>query len=169
MTSRSVTVANHPPGTWRYYRIDVPAGPFGWDIRLLNVPANGNSPRLVVRRDQLPSSLSSSGWSAPQTSLTWPTGNAWAAGSDWSGRQSSPDGRFSESGRILAMGMGRPLEPGTYYIGIIDSGSDTNAAEANDMTATSLSSAGLGAVGAPLGSSPGYAPRPGRFRSTLST
>src|SRR5204863_7143820 len=36
-------------------------------------------------------------------------------------------GNVNEVGRILAMGMGRPLEAGTYYVGVINSGSSTNS------------------------------------------
>lgn len=123
----TVTVTNQPPGTWRYYRVEVPAEAFGWDVRILNVPTNGNAPRLVVRRDQLPTGLSTIGWSYPMNSPNWPSGNQWQATYDWSQRLYSPNGQQDEYGRILAMGKGRPLETGTYYIGVINSGSsDTN-------------------------------------------
>ena len=45
----SVAVTNQPAGTWRYFRVDVPPGGLGWDIRVTQVTAG--SPRLVVRRD----------------------------------------------------------------------------------------------------------------------
>lgn len=132
----SVTVTNHPAGTWRYYRVEVPTNApdlLGWDIRLHNVPTNGGLPRLVVRRDQLPSVLSTTPWNYPQNTLTWPTGYHLAATYDWSRRQYNPNQQIDEYGRILAIGMGRPLEPGTYYVGVI------NASGANDLAYTVLS------------------------------
>jgi hypothetical protein len=122
----SISVVNHPADTWRYYRIDVPANTFGWDLRIIDVPQNGNVPRLVVRRDQLPATLTTTGWVLPQSTANWPSGNQWAADKDWTRRDDSASGLQNEAGRILAMGMGRPLEAGTYYVGVIDSGSSTN-------------------------------------------
>jgi hypothetical protein len=124
----SVSVTNHPSGTWRYYRVDVPADTnvLGWDIRLADVPSNGGTPRLVIRREQLPSSLATTPWSNPQSSLTWPTGYQWAATADWTQRQFSPNGQQDESSRILSIGIGRPLEPGTYFIGVINASGTSN-------------------------------------------
>jgi len=113
-----------PTGKWQFFRVDVPANPLGWDIRLANVTAG--APQLVVRREALPVSLVGIGFSPPVTATNWPTGNQWAAGKDWTERDFSSDG-VNESSRILTMGMGRPLEPGTYYVGVIDGASSSNA------------------------------------------
>src|SRR5262249_58557128 len=64
---------------------------------------------------------------------TWPSGSQWAAGSDWTRRQFSADGITNEDGRILSMAVGRPLEPGTYYIGVL------NSTGTNDLSYTLLS------------------------------
>ena len=112
-------VVNQAAGTWRYFRVVVPADAQGWDLRLTDVLAG--LPRLVVRRDLLPSSLSTSGWGTPAVATSWPTGNPWAAGADWTRRTSSADNLINEDGRILAMGMGQPLEPGIYHVGVINS------------------------------------------------
>lgn len=40
------------------------------------------------------------------------------AAEDWTLRELSSTGVEDESGRLLAMGMGQPLEAGTYYIGV---------------------------------------------------
>ena len=155
----TITVSTQPPGTWRYYRIDVPPETFGWDLRILNVPTNGNLPRLVVRRDQLPTALSFIGWTFPQNTTNWPSGYQWPAGFDWSQRQFSPNGQQDENGRILAMGKGRPLEAGTYYVGVINSGSSTN------LLAYTLLSRGIGtnmSIGfAPLAFAGGTTNHPG--------
>ncbi len=82
------TVTNQSPGTWRYFRIDVPTNALGWDIRIKDVTSG--DPHLVVRRDQLPDGLSSSspsgsGWE-PFKDTIWPSGWQWAAGEDWTRR-----------------------------------------------------------------------------------
>jgi large repetitive protein len=122
----ATVVTNQTASTWKYFRVDVPADTniFGWDIRLTNVLSG--APRLVVRRDVLPFALTTTPWSAPGSVTNWLTTNQWAAAGDWTRRPSSADGLTNEDGRILAMGMGQPLEPGTYYIGVINSGG-TNA------------------------------------------
>lgn len=117
-------VTNHAPNTWRYYRLEVPTNTLGWDLRLLNVTAG--LPKLVVRRDILPSSLTTTPWSNPGVSTNWPTTNQWAASADWTRRPTSADGLVNEDGRILAMGQNQPLDPGTYWIGVINS-AGTNA------------------------------------------
>jgi len=128
-------VVNQSAGTWRYFRVEVPSDAVGWDVRLANVTAG--LPKLVVRRDLLPISLAITGWTTPATATSWPTGNQWAAGADWTRRTSSANNAVNEDGRILAMGMGQPLEAGVYYVGVI------NSSGANAMSYT-LISRGIG-------------------------
>ncbi|MDW8382549.1 MAG: LamG-like jellyroll fold domain-containing protein [Verrucomicrobiota bacterium] len=116
-------VTAHPAGRFLYWRVDVPAGPLGWEIRLANV-TNGD-PRLVVRRDALPTSLVTEPWTYPSWATSWPSGNQWAAANDWTGLNNDPAGN-SEWGRILACGMGNPLQPGTYYVGVLDASGNNN-------------------------------------------
>jgi len=118
-----VTVSNHLAGTWRYFRVLVPTNIPGWDIRLVNV-SNG-VPRIVVRRDLLPSTLQNSPWGLPGASTNWPSGNQWAPITDWTLRQNSA-ANINETSRILAIGLGQPLEPGTYYVGVNNTGVTTN-------------------------------------------
>lgn len=127
----SVVVTNHMANTWRYYRVEVPTNALGWDLRLTSVISG--LPKLVVARDVLPVALSTAPWSSPGTTTNWPTTNRWAAGADWTRRSSSADGLVVEDNRLLAMGMGQPLEPGTYYLGVI------NSAGATEMNYTLLS------------------------------
>lgn len=115
--SRSVT--NQAAGSWAYFRVEIPTNALGWDIRLTDVTSG--LPRLVVRRGMLPNSLTTSPWGSPGNTTAWPMTNQWAAGNDWTRRTTSADGAVVETGRILAMGMGQPLEPGTYYVGVINS------------------------------------------------
>ena len=120
----SVGVVDQPAGKWNYWRIDVPAGALGWDLRLVGV--TDGSPALVVRRDLLPDGVSTHGanglyWYYPHGSVTWPSGNQWAAGGDWTGDSYTPDGVDAHV-QTLAMGMGRPLEAGTYYVGVYATG-----------------------------------------------
>jgi hypothetical protein len=131
----SAVVTNHTASTWRYYRVEVPTNALGWDIRLANVTAG--LPKMVVARDVLPSALTTTPWSTPGVIANWPLTNQWAANADWTRRSSSADGLVVEDNRILAMGLGQPLEAGTYYIGVI------NSAGAVNMNYT-LTSRGIG-------------------------
>lgn len=119
------TVTGQPAQTWRYFRVTVPDTALGWDMRLVNVTSG--RPQLVIRRDQLPASLGTGPWGTPQYHGSWPSGYQWRAGLDWTYRTYDPTEMVDESGRILPMGMGNPLEAGTYYVGIFGDGSDTTA------------------------------------------
>lgn len=113
----AVNVTDQPRGPMRQYKVVVPPEAEGWDIRLTNVDSR-STPKLVVRREALPvNAATTSGWSAPGTTSAWPTNNQWAPGVDWTRRSFSAVGT-NEDGRILAMGLNRPLQPGTYYIGV---------------------------------------------------
>ncbi len=125
-----------PAGKWQFFQIPVPAGELGWDVRLVDVTAG--QPQLVVCREALPVSLNWIGFSSPLTSPNWPSGYQWPAASDWTARNLSADGTVNETGRILTMGYGRPLETGTYYVGVLSAAGSTNA-----MSYT-LSSRGIG-------------------------
>ena len=130
----SVVVANQPPGQWGFFRITIPSDALGWDLRLVGV-TNGN-PQFVVSRDTLPTGLSTVGsWSGwpyqPYTSTSWPSGNQWASGGSWA----DPDGQASYLVPMLQMGMGNPLQAGTYYIGVQDP---------NNMSSYTLQSRGIG-------------------------
>lgn len=119
------TVENQAPATWRYFRVVVPTNASGWDLRLTDVKSG--LPRLMVRRETLPDALTTtSGWSSPGTTYTWPTNYQYASSADWTKRKYSTDGAVDEDGRIFALGLYRPLEPGTYYIGVRNSASTTN-------------------------------------------
>ena len=108
----TTVVTNQPPGLWGFFRIDVPGHALGWDVRLVGV-TNG-SPQLVVSWDTLPVNLGTAWWSPwtwPGGQTYWPSGNQWLAGTDWTGCGGGP---------MLAMGMGNPLQPGTYYVEVQD-------------------------------------------------
>ncbi len=125
----STAIAGLAAGKWAFQRIDVPAGVLGWDLRVKNVV--GGTPRLVVRRDQLPSAVGTGGsWAYPFQQSNWPSGNSWGGREDWSGRINEANVGFPlpEVGNGLVMGMGRPLEPGTYYVGVFNSHS-TNSTD----------------------------------------
>ncbi|QJE95286.1 InlB B-repeat-containing protein [Luteolibacter luteus] len=123
----TINVTDHPSTTWKFYQVTIPAGIEGWDLRLKDI--TGGNPQMVVRRDQLPSSTgtnngASSSW-GPSSSATWPSGYQWGAGTDWTGRtyDTAASNRRGVDDRIVAA-MGRPLEPGNYFIGIYNDGSD---------------------------------------------
>ena len=123
---------------WQFFKVIVPApatAGLGWDIRLNSVTTG--QPQLVIARDVLPVALNSSGWTFPQHSLTWPSGNHLAASTDWTRRSYDSSGTINEDGRILQVGMNRPLEPGTYYVGV-------RAPNGNAPMTYSLLSRGIG-------------------------
>src|SRR4029079_12314930 len=99
----------------RYYSVDVPAGAEGWDIRMTDL--TGPVPVMVVRRDYVtgPPDQITPGW-APWTFTTWPTAYQTNAGIDWTGYTSNP-GNIPTPPRLVS-GMGRPLEPGKYFVGV---------------------------------------------------
>ncbi len=77
---------------------------------------------MVVCLDTLPGSLSTSGgWGAsywyPAAYTNWVSGQQWLGGSPWVRCGGGP---------MLSMGMGNPLQPGTYYVGVQDP-SNTNS------------------------------------------
>jgi hypothetical protein len=119
----SANVANQPAALWQYFQVQVPSDPnlLGWDLRLTNVTAG--SPTMVVCRDVLPVTLGNGPWdngSTPPWAYTnWPSGYQWQAGLDWTEDNHNADGSLATIG-TLAMGVGNPLEAGTYYIGVYD-------------------------------------------------
>jgi hypothetical protein len=104
-------------GRWEFFSMVVPNDPniLGWDLRVTNVLAG--QPQIVIARGVLPKDTLNT-FSAP--TQPWPVGGAWAPKADWTGRTTSADGSTDEQGRVVAMGMGRPLAPDTYYIGVLN-------------------------------------------------
>lgn len=117
----TTSIASQSGGGSRYFRVEIPTNALGWDVRLQNV-TSGN-PRMVVCRDGLPNGVvTTKGWSNPGMAKTWPTNYQWAPVQDWTKRTFSPLGT-NEDGRILAVGMNRPLEPGVYFVGVSNASS----------------------------------------------
>jgi len=120
-----VSITNQPVGNWRFFQVNVPTNASGWDLRLVNVTSG--RPQLVVRRDQLPDAPANTfgpwSWGGPEPwrDTNWPSGEKWLANYDWTGWTYSADGT-NENGRIMTMGLGNPLEPGTYYLGVVNYG-----------------------------------------------
>ncbi len=119
------TIEDQTPNTWRYFRVVVPTNAAGWDLRLTDV--RSGLPRITVRRDKLPETgvVNTPGW-MPGSAYAWPTLNQWAPYSDWTKRTYSVDGSTLEDGRVLAMGMNRPLEPGVYFVSVRNTFASTN-------------------------------------------
>jgi hypothetical protein len=112
-------VTGHATNTWRYYRVTVPVGALGWDLRLTNVTAG--VPRLVVRKDLRPDSV---GTTVPYWN-EWPAAGQVAPWNDWTSRAYNEDSSENTS-RLAVFGMGNPLTNGTYYVGVFnDSSLDT--------------------------------------------
>ena len=123
-------LTNQPAGSWRYFVVNVPTGVLGWDVRVRNV--TGPVLAMVVRRDQLPDGIGTTPYwgcgysSCPQVTTTWPSGNEWSGTIDWTTYyyNSGPPANDRVPPRLVA-GMGHPLEPGIYYVGVFNSSTDT--------------------------------------------
>ena len=143
------TVTGQDTDTWQYFRIEVPAGPVGWDLRLRDV--TGGVPRMAVCRDQLPGGIregtpdgGGGGWS-PANQTAWPSGLQLAEATDLTQKSNDP-GPVDVSFRHLTLGMGHPLEPGTYFVGVL------NTASPGNPTTYTLESRGIGeALAIPVG------------------
>ena len=70
-------------------------------------------------RYQSPSQSNLYGWT-PQYSATWPSGYQWGANYDWTSDYYDNNGVY-RYGQVLEMGMGNPLQAGTYFVGVISS------------------------------------------------
>jgi hypothetical protein len=104
---------------------------------MTNVTApSGTAPTLYVCRDTAPSASNPYFW-YPWFGNAWPSGYQWVAGNDWTGDGYNADGTLA-SGQILAVGMGNPLQPGVYYVGVLNSSGVSNVSY-------TLSSRGIGA------------------------
>ena len=119
-------IANQPPSLWQYFAITVPNDPnlLGWDLRLTNVTAARQcilppcmcaaTPRLRQNNPYY--------W-YPWQSVSWPSGYQWASSADWTGDPYNAD--LTAAPAILAMGMGNPLQPGNYHVGVFNSSGTT--------------------------------------------
>ncbi|MCW1884761.1 hypothetical protein OKA04_08475 [Luteolibacter flavescens] len=140
-------VTDHGPNSWKYFRVEVPAGIAGWDLRVKGI--TGGDLNWAIRRDQVPSGTGTnngagSTWTA-SSSATWPSGHQWGSTTDWTGRNFDVTGgsRRAVDDRLV-MAMGRPLEPGTYYLGIINSGTDPVAGGSGKASSYTIESRFIG-------------------------
>jgi len=157
----STVVTNHGSNSWKYFRVEVPAGIAGWDLRVKDV--TGGDVSWSIRRDQIPANIGtntggSTPWS-PSATANWPSGNQWAGGKDWTDRgyDTTVSARREFNDRLV-MAMGRPLEAGIYFIGILNSGSDPIGGGSNQASSYTIDSRFIGAGQAiPIGTL-GFAP-----------
>ena len=108
--------------SWRYFRVDVPTNAAnavrGWEVRLADSPSNEGW-NLYIRRDDLPD-FSPNVTYLNDFSASWPSGAIYGGrGFDWPGR-AVPG--MANSGYFASMAWGRPLQPGTYFIGLYNGG-----------------------------------------------
>jgi hypothetical protein len=120
----NMSVTNQPAGWWRYFQVVVPSDTnlLGWDLRLTNVTSG--YPQMVVCNGEFPLSSDTFGmdWpyeSMPWGGITWSEGDQWDGEMDWTGEPDNPNGSYADV-NMLEMGMGNPLQPGTYYVGVYD-------------------------------------------------
>ncbi len=149
--------ANLPPQTFAYYRVEVPAeigsdAVLGWEVRVLEW--SGAKPHLYIRRDALPA-IGALGFPTGHTfqlQTGWQSGRQIGEGSsDWTGRRYSHDGSILDETLTLGFGMGQPLEPGTYYVGIFNTSNSDNSTFTWTSRAVGDASSGLGYEVQPLG------------------
>ena len=120
----TTTIPALQPGRWLYHRVTVPARVageevLGWEIRVKNWA--GGDPMVVVRRGLPPvveGDRSASGAYSlyPQWDTTFPEGYQHSGYDRWIQRTGSNTG----ADRFLTLAMGNPLEPGDYYVGVLN-------------------------------------------------
>ncbi len=133
MERDSIPDSSLNPGNWFFYQVDVSATStngqpvLGWELRIPNWV--GIPPDLMVRRGSLPKEAKTSGkfgsGTLPHTGNAWDSGSTWAAsGGEWTGYTLDSTQTITNQQTILSMAMGRPLEPGRYYIGVYNPSAD---------------------------------------------
>jgi hypothetical protein len=140
-----VAVTAQPPGTWRYVEVDVPADALGWELRLAGV--SGGDPRIVIRRDEVPTSLGTTNGlpSRPE----WRSGESWAPDGDLTlRRRYGPSGAY-EAGRAVVMGLGSPLSPGRYVVGVLNNATGASATDSSWRIVSRGIGVGADSAGAP--------------------
>jgi hypothetical protein len=121
-------VTNQANNVWQYFTVTVPPDAKGWDLRLTNV-TSGN-PQMFVCYEAPPPGPGY-GWS-PSYSASWPSNYDWPVGYDWTGFFYSPTNPYTSGnnaisyGRVFADGMGNPLTPGLYYVGVYNYSGPSN-------------------------------------------
>ena len=110
------TVTGQTPGTWRFYKVDVPAeldgeDVVGWELKVTSW--TGYRPTMVVSRDSLPGSPMTSGsWGLARPPRSPTVGEAlWGSGDQWANRSFDWTGRIYSACRSLKVtGCGRPWD-----------------------------------------------------------
>ncbi|HUA66043.1 MAG TPA: hypothetical protein VME24_09355 [Alphaproteobacteria bacterium] len=116
-----VSITNQSPTLWQYFTVTVPPNALGWDLRLTNV-SSGN-PQMYICYEAPPPGQGGFSYSY---STSWPSNYDWTVGSDWTGLTYNPTNIYSDNnnpysyGQVFADGMGNPLTPGLYYVGIFN-------------------------------------------------
>jgi hypothetical protein len=134
-------VAEQVEGSWKYFRVVVPADPalLGWHLDLTGVTGTA-APKITVRRDRLPPSTTA----VSPTAATWPTGASWYQDLDFTGVMTDSGGAGVAGQQFLAgIGPNRPLVAGTYYVGVL-SGAAQPAAGVLKTASYTLRSRGIG-------------------------
>ncbi|RKX41822.1 MAG: hypothetical protein DRP64_10840, partial [Verrucomicrobia bacterium] len=114
------------PNSYDFYHVTIPAQTngqdvLGWELRMTSW--TNERPYMLIRRDQLPEGISSTAYWYPWNQTEWLSGKQWANhNSDWSGYTYDPGGQDYPQ-PLISMGMGAPLEPGSYYIAFYNNSS----------------------------------------------
>ena len=117
------TIGGQLAGTWRFFEVIVPEGFLGWDARLRDV-TSGN-PRMVVSKGRFPTELRTS-FPGHSNATAWPDAARWSEDDDYSKNRWIP-GEGLETQRLISA-FGKPLDAGTYFIGVVNDGEDSDAA-----------------------------------------
>ena len=113
-------VVDQIEGEWRFFRINVPADSNlrGWYLNVKDIVGTVK-PRISVRRDRLPPSPPEI-QNVVAGSVDWLSGAAWSQDIDFAGSALNADGTSVTGQQFLAaIGPNRPLQVGTYYVGIL--------------------------------------------------
>ncbi|RUO45182.1 HYR domain-containing protein [Idiomarina aquatica] len=133
-----LTIDGQPQASWRYFKVEVPEDADGWEV-ILN-PHQDVNIQAVIARDVRPDRVRSLSCSTGGLLLcnTWETGHqlvlptaSWAD----NGRRLENGAEVIDYAKRVVIGQ-RPLQPGTYYIGV--------TAPDNDNVSYDIISRGIG-------------------------
>jgi len=135
------SISGQLQGTWRFFQVEVPEDFLAWDVRIRD--ASGGHPRIVVSRDLIPNEIDTTFSGSPSDRTEWDSGLFWTEETDWTGRKVTSEPEDVQHRRLVSA-TGKPLTPGTYFIGVENFEEDD---ETDGTTSYTFESRGIGAAG----------------------
>ena len=134
-TGGTHVITNQEPSTWRFFKVNVPAGFLGWDIGLDDI--SGGEPKLVVSKETIPDEIRTT-LGSPSSRDNWESGRTWTSTGDWTQSGYVADFAIVENYRLLAA-SGQPLDPGNYIVGVFNDVEEDGGNTAYTLKSRSIS------------------------------